>query len=125
MIRILPILGQASQCRTFPPISHLIDVIFGFISRKCNVKNGNGGSMKIKEEKACFALGWSSTENKGGQKVKKNNSFSASNGQNAGMGTKLPSLDGFMPGRNCCQLQFSRSNFDFELLKYKRNLKKN
>lgn len=58
--------------------------------------------MKMKQEKTCFALGWTQKDKNGG--------------------TKLPSLDGFMPDRTCCQLQFTRSNF--ELVKYKRNLKK-
>jgi hypothetical protein len=78
--------------------------------------------MKIKQEKTCFAMGWADQSH---PKVKKN-SFSASTGETGGGGcggTKLPSLEGFMPGRTCCQLQFTRSNF--ELIKYKRNLKNN
>jgi hypothetical protein len=110
-------LGQASfssnqQIRTFNQRS-LAEVIFGFISRKCGVNAG--GSLKVKEQKTCWALsGWSDKKCGGSGSRAKKGSFSEA--------TKLPSLEGFMPGRTCCQLQFTRSNF--ELIKYKRNLRK-
>lgn len=94
---------------------------------------GKGGTLRIRVEKTCFAMDWGSKELLKGRKSGNNNSPNNSKqnkekserrelNKNKDSNTpKLPSLEGFLPGRTCCQLQFCRFS-NLELLKYKRNL---
>ncbi|KAL7071417.1 hypothetical protein ACQ4LE_009462 [Meloidogyne hapla] len=90
---------------------------------------GKGGTLRIRVEKTCFAMDWGSKELRGRKSGNNNlnNNFQQQNkerrelNKNKDSTPKLPSLEGFLPGRTCCQLQFCRFS-NLELLKYKRNL---
>ncbi|KAF7635485.1 hypothetical protein Mgra_00005023 [Meloidogyne graminicola] len=102
--------------------------------------SGRNGKLRIRVEQTSFAMDWNTNNEliKGRKKLKNSNSNTfprdksekrrefnnKKNNNNKDSTPKLPSLEGFLPGRTCCQLQFCRFS-NLELLKYKRNLMKN